>query len=126
MVAVWAVHTEHIGIAHAYPRLNMKARYETAADESYSEPPGWHQFKSLLHSFTCPICFRISYQVESVGELPSRFSRCEIYNAKRLRPPAQGLPLRLPWGNKNCSCYRNAVAPVDRISLKRMTQPRCG
>jgi hypothetical protein len=42
VLAVRAVHTEHIGIAHAYPRLNMKARYESAADESNSEPAGSH------------------------------------------------------------------------------------
>src|SRR5260221_11941658 len=52
MLAVWTVHTEHIGIAHAYPRLNMKARYESAADESYSEPLKWHQFRSLPYGFT--------------------------------------------------------------------------
>jgi hypothetical protein len=42
VLAVWAVHTEHIGIAHAGPRLNVKARYESAADESNSEPAGSH------------------------------------------------------------------------------------
>src|SRR6266436_5860093 len=55
MLAVWTVHTEHIGIAHAYPRLNMKARYESAADESYSEPPGIHGRRCLLfpYDYSC-------------------------------------------------------------------------
>ena len=35
---VRAPHAPHIGIAHAYPRLNMKPGDEPAADEANSKP----------------------------------------------------------------------------------------
>jgi hypothetical protein len=47
-----AVHTEHISIAHAGPRLNVEASHESAADKSNSELLRWHQFRGLLLNFT--------------------------------------------------------------------------
>src|SRR5260370_21352252 len=45
MLAVPTVYPEHIGIAHANPRLNVKARYKSAADEAHSEPTVRHRLK---------------------------------------------------------------------------------
>src|SRR5260370_21703661 len=45
MLAVRTVNAEHISIAHAYPRLNMKAGYKSTADEAHSEPHRSHRLK---------------------------------------------------------------------------------
>src|SRR6266699_2710056 len=42
MPMVGAVYAEHISIAHADPRLNVKACHESAADESNPEPRSSH------------------------------------------------------------------------------------
>jgi hypothetical protein len=42
MLGVRTVYAEHIGIADADPRLNVKARHESAADESNTESPSCH------------------------------------------------------------------------------------
>jgi hypothetical protein len=45
VILVGTVHAEHICIANATPRLKMKSRNETTADESYTEPAICHCLK---------------------------------------------------------------------------------
>src|SRR6266850_4526143 len=60
MLAVWTVNAEHISIAYADPRLNMKARHKSAADESHSEFASSHRRTNLLCGAWCPMCFSLS------------------------------------------------------------------
>src|SRR5260370_27400721 len=45
MLAVRTVYAEHISIAHAGPRLHVKAGYKSAADKAHSETTGNHRLK---------------------------------------------------------------------------------
>src|SRR5260370_12433717 len=53
-LAGWAVHTEHISIAHAYPRLNVTARYKSAADASHPKHLPWHYSTRPIYTFAYP------------------------------------------------------------------------
>src|SRR4030095_13784545 len=52
VLSVWAVDSEHISIAHAEPRLNMKARDESTSYESYSQLVCGHRIDSSCKCFS--------------------------------------------------------------------------
>jgi hypothetical protein len=51
MLSVWAVNPEHISIAHAEPRLNMKARDKSTSYESHSQLGRGHRLDSSAAAF---------------------------------------------------------------------------